>query len=287
GRKSRGDRRLRASSLARDPARVSRRAARAGNSSSRPSGSLPAGVPAPPRRRALAEGGGGAALDQRKHGRKIHGAKRSISDRSIWPRRENRSQIVYSVECGGGGRRKTTAQMTNRLSAHEVYDLAAHWAAKADAGALSPEDQTALDEWLDADIRHLGAFAQASAMLLPIGAAAPSARAVTRRHVVLGGPIAAGLAALGAAGRIVVRCLDDGRYRTSIGEMRVVPLSDGSVISLNTDSEVVIAYSDARRSIQLIRGEALFDVSKDPLRPFVVRAGEMEVRAVGTSFTVR
>lgn len=57
--------------------------------------------------------------------------------------------------------------MTVRLSSAEVYDIAAKWAAKLDAGPLSEEDQAALDAWLTLDTRHQGALAKAMALLLP------------------------------------------------------------------------------------------------------------------------
>ncbi|MBL8271577.1 FecR family protein, partial [Steroidobacter sp.] len=73
---------------------------------------------------------------------------------------------------------------------------------------------------------------------------------------------------------------------TAIGEQRTVPLSDGSIITLNTNSEVRVDYSKARRSVELVRGQANFEVAKDAARPFIVRAGDSEVRAVGTVFDI-
>jgi transmembrane sensor len=58
-------------------------------------------------------------------------------------------------------------------------------------------------------------------------------------------------------------------------------------VTLNTDSAIRTNFNDKLRRIDLLRGEALFDVTKDAARPFVVVAGEVRVRAVGTSFTVR
>lgn len=182
--------------------------------------------------------------------------------------------------------------MTNRLTSQQVYDAASEWAAKADASPLNQDEQMALDAWLASDVRHFGAFAQASAHLTRIveshelRADARSPR-LTRRHLVLGGTIAAGVASLMVASPFVARYFHAGRYATKVGEMQVLPLGDGSVISLNTDSEVVVRYSEKRRDIDLVRGEALFDVAKNKARPFVVHAGDTAVRAVGTSFAVR
>jgi transmembrane sensor len=75
--------------------------------------------------------------------------------------------------------------------------------------------------------------------------------------------------------------------RTAKGEIRLLPLSDGSSVTLNTNSVLKVAYSASRRDVDLMSGEALFDVAKDRQRPFIVRAGDTRVRAVGTSFSVR
>jgi ferric-dicitrate binding protein FerR (iron transport regulator) len=76
-------------------------------------------------------------------------------------------------------------------------------------------------------------------------------------------------------------------YSTHVGEFHRVTLEDGSTIAINTDSKVRVRYTDESRHIELVRGEALFDVAKNPSRPFDVEAGMATVRAVGTSFSVR
>lgn len=76
------------------------------------------------------------------------------------------------------------------------------------------------------------------------------------------------------------------RFATDIGEQRSVLLDDGSVITLNTSSQIEVKYSDERRFIRLVRGEALFDVAHDVHRPFDVDTGKAVVRAVGTRFNV-
>lgn len=76
-------------------------------------------------------------------------------------------------------------------------------------------------------------------------------------------------------------------YSTQVGEFHRVPLSDGSTVALNTDSEVRVRYTNSTRHVDLVRGEALFEVAKNPSRPFDVKAGDTTVRAVGTAFSVR
>jgi transmembrane sensor len=66
-----------------------------------------------------------------------------------------------------------------------------------------------------------------------------------------------------------------------------VALPDGSNVELNASSEVEVSFTTAQRRVRLVRGEAHFVVAKDRNRPFVVDAGTLAVRAVGTAFNVR
>ena len=66
-----------------------------------------------------------------------------------------------------------------------------------------------------------------------------------------------------------------------------MPMTDGSKVTLNTDSEIRVAMSDTERRIDLEHGEAFFEVVKDPGRPFVVRVGDKRIVAIGTKFSVR
>lgn len=76
-------------------------------------------------------------------------------------------------------------------------------------------------------------------------------------------------------------------YRTAVGEQLAVTLDDGSKLTLNTTSRVKVAYRDDIRSIELERGQALFEVAKDRSRPFIVTAGGRRITALGTAFDVR
>jgi transmembrane sensor len=75
-------------------------------------------------------------------------------------------------------------------------------------------------------------------------------------------------------------------FSSGIGERRTVPLADGSVISLDAASEVLVRYSTEQRTLHLVRGRAKFDVAKDPHRPFRVHAADREIVATGTAFSV-
>lgn len=75
-------------------------------------------------------------------------------------------------------------------------------------------------------------------------------------------------------------------YQTEIGEHSTVQLSDGSLVTLNTNSQILVDFNDTARNIRLIKGEAHFEVAKDESRPLSVVAGNNTVRAVGTAFNV-
>ena len=79
----------------------------------------------------------------------------------------------------------------------------------------------------------------------------------------------------------------NGLYITAIGEVQEQRLVDGSVLQLNTDSQVQVSYSDGMRKIRLLKGEAHFEVASNKQWPFQVYAGNGMVKAVGTAFSVR
>jgi transmembrane sensor len=75
-------------------------------------------------------------------------------------------------------------------------------------------------------------------------------------------------------------------YSTAHAEQRSWRMPDGSSVHLNSGSEIKVRFTDRRREVELIRGQALFQVAKDPQRPFWVHAGNAVVKAVGTEFDV-
>ena len=77
------------------------------------------------------------------------------------------------------------------------------------------------------------------------------------------------------------------KYVTRIGEQQTVELDDGSVVTLNTNAQLVVDYSDRSRRILLERGEAFFQVVRDSGRPFTVDLGFGSATAIGTAFNVR
>jgi transmembrane sensor len=198
------------------------------------------------------------------------------------------------------GKKRKCVPAVSSQTAQEIDLDAADWAARVDRG-LSPDEELGLDAWLAGDPRRVGAYGRVRAISLHTERARalgpnfnrasfgqPSAfLSPSRRLLLLAG--AGGAVAAGIAGVAVVGLGLNGRgahYATRLGEVNVVPLADGSVMTLNTASIAEVLFTEARRTVRLIQGEALFDVAKDASRPFVVEAGETLVRAIGTSFTV-
>lgn len=170
---------------------------------------------------------------------------------------------------------------------NEIDSVAAQWATRVDRG-LTASENAELEAWLARSVRHKGALVRAQAMLVPAavrhtGYDAVRATPKLARRALLAGSIAAGAT-------LVVSPLFLNRpdeYDTVLGEIRSVPLADGSVITLNTGSRVEVALTGNRRELKLLEGETFFEVASDKQRPFTVEAGGIKVRAVGTAFVVR
>ena len=156
-------------------------------------------------------------------------------------------------------------------------------------GPQGSEARERLQDWLKVDAAHQEAFERATELweLLP-GAAAfdeEPRTATPRRFVPLA--IAASVAALAIAWGTMAYLDRAPAIDTRTGEQRTATLDDGSRIALNTDSHVTVRFDRSERAVSLDRGEAMFDVAHDATRPFIVRAGEEQVKALGTSFVVR
>ena len=180
----------------------------------------------------------------------------------------------------------------------EINRQAAEWAAKGVDRDWTAEEKAALDAWLAADIRHVGAYAKATAVLAQVGRMRTAvsfdeimrqhtSSIISRRQVVIGGSVAASAIGVAVAAKHGWTYLQEESYSTGLGEIRAIPLSDGSVVTLNTNSKIIVRYTGQRREVVLAAGEVLFDVAKNKARPFVVPALDTNIRAVGTSFAVR
>jgi transmembrane sensor len=168
-----------------------------------------------------------------------------------------------------------------------IADMAADWVARRDAGALSRDEERRLAGWLAEDSRHHGAYVRAQAAWTLAGrvtsTAKRSAPRLDRRAAAL---ILATLTGGGLFGLARWRGSAT-RVATQRGEILRAPLRDGSLAVVNTDSRLAFDIGERRRTVRMSRGEAWFDVAKDPARPFTVALGDVRVQAVGTAFSVR
>jgi transmembrane sensor len=95
------------------------------------------------------------------------------------------------------------------------------------------------------------------------------------------------LAIAGLAVTATIFFLHTDDLSTAIGEQRTLTLQDGTRVYLNTNSRAVVHFDRQARRVVLEKGEALFEVAENPTRPFIVSAGDRQVRALGTAFIVR
>ena len=182
-----------------------------------------------------------------------------------------------------------------------IEQQAAEWFVLRDAGCTARQ-QEEFERWLQADGRHAQIYAEFDETWSRLG---------ELRAVATDAPVAAGAqprrrgkliwlsGALAAAAAVVVAYLAwwpspapatapfSVVASTDVGRMRRLSLPDGSVVRLNTDSAVAVQFTATERRVRLVRGEAHFQVAKNPAWTFVVSAGRVAVRAVGTAFDVR
>jgi transmembrane sensor len=204
----------------------------------------------------------------------------------------------------------------------QICEEAGEWVVRHRADNLNAADRRRFDAWLRQSPLHVRAYlemssiwegvpnldpawnvsadelmarARADSNVLPLGepasreassASQPAKPGVARSRAFPGlffSLAATLLVAVGIAGWLY---LQRGVYSTGFGEQRTIVLADGSVIELNARSRIKVHYSDRERGIDLLEGQALFRVSKNPARPFVVESNGTQVRAVGTQFDV-
>jgi transmembrane sensor len=180
---------------------------------------------------------------------------------------------------------------------------AAAWTLRLEAG-LTPSQKAELSAWLAADSRHSALLAEhrrAWARFAPLAVdaqcasgPAPARGVVPRRVHRWARPALAAAAVVALAFFLRTRERPPASPTATVAAAVVLPapcevrvLPDGSMVSLNRGARLSVDFSAGERRVRLVSGEANFEVAKDAARPFIVAAGGVEVRAVGTVFNVR
>jgi transmembrane sensor len=194
-------------------------------------------------------------------------------------------------------------------------EAAAAWHDRLHGDHASAQARRAFDEWLALSPDHRRAYAQVEQAWACLRAAADKPEILALRHEaglrvarttyhhmrsLRWTAAAAAVLIVSGAGILQMRSSgsrslfawmsssDTNRtYATTVGEQLSVTLSDGSHVTLDSQSELRVAFSKRERDVKLTRGQALFEVAKDRIHPFVVAAGSRRYVAVGTAFNVQ
>ncbi|MEG1452273.1 FecR family protein [Brevundimonas sp.] len=188
-----------------------------------------------------------------------------------------------------------------RETAETIEETALRWVARLDREGQTVSERPDLQVWLAEDTRHRGAFMRAMAVWQHLQranalsatelASSPPVhhpnlehKSLHRRLLLAGAASAASIAGLFAIHDYRNKTVP---FSTMRGEIRRVPLNDGSLLAINTDTELKLNLAQDLRALQIIKGETWVQVAPDADRPFIVSAGDIRVRAIGTAFSVR
>jgi transmembrane sensor len=191
----------------------------------------------------------------------------------------------------------------------DVEAAAAAWDARLRSAGATERERLDFQTWLAADAAHQAAYDRLQGLLailrlhveetpelsaLRDEARIGARRRASRRGALVGLGVAASLLAAVGLGLqtpfgadLAVQLTGGQVYRSGVGERTKVTLADGSILTLDSRTRLITRMRAARRDVTLQSGRALFQVAKDPNRPFVVRAGDRTVTALGTTFDVR
>lgn len=182
-----------------------------------------------------------------------------------------------------------------------IEAAASEWLVKHDRG-LTPAQQDEFLQWHAADPAHRESFRRHRLLWKDFNALAqwrpehatvpnPDLLARPRRHHRLSWalPLAAAAAVIIATGAFHLgsRRGNAGPVAFEATTYRQETLPDGSLVDLNRGAHLVVQFTATERRVLLVQGEAQFTVTKNPAVPFIVRAGNVDVRAVGTAFNVK
>ena len=169
---------------------------------------------------------------------------------------------------------------------------AAIWLARLRADDRTSEDERAFRAWLMADPRHAAAFESVNSVWDSMGALSRDLRSgevqvesgPNRRALLTGG---VGLAVAAGGTFVFLQSAAAEVYKTEVGEQKHVTLKDGTSVFLDTDTKLVVDFTDKSRKVDLRYGRANFRVAPDARRDFAVEAAQKLVIGTRSNFDVR
>lgn len=185
---------------------------------------------------------------------------------------------------------------------------AAQWVLRLASGSVSAEERAEFEAWRKTSLHHEVIYQWESLvwdrterlkalrppddkvdclLLTSLLAGTPAPAPARWRRLFKPLLLAASLALALAAWLFMGRADGAAVYATAVGERRIVDLSDGSRLELNTNTEAAVRYSRSGRRVELLKGKSLFNIEPDADRPFKVAVGDNTVRVVGTAFNIR
>jgi transmembrane sensor len=188
----------------------------------------------------------------------------------------------------------------DRHIADQTAEEAGLWDARLRAPDCTDADRARFAQWRDADAANLAAFERLQTIVASLRTEMSRAdvralrdaalRARPRHQWRLSLLVAACFATVAVAMAVWTELPGADsveQYSTEVGQRSTVTLRDGSSVELNAKTRVKVNFTQTQRRIELVDGQALFHVAKNPHRPFIVRAGNREIVAIGTAFDVR
>lgn len=161
------------------------------------------------------------------------------------------------------------------------------WSLRLREETFTPEEFQEWCQWYRADERHRRAFEEMQTLWHEAGRLSLSSSKPRPRikSLALAASVLLGLA-------VILGGYFFQQYRRDIAPgaiVRETQLPDGSKVELAARSRVNTIYTPEARTLDMqgMAGEAYFSVAKNPQRPFVVKVGDMRVRAIGTAFNIR
>lgn len=192
---------------------------------------------------------------------------------------------------------------------------ASYWFVRQDQQPLSADDARVFEAWLAASAAHRTAYERTAFMWKNFGharddaqmralrtaalASSPAPRVSPRTAAAAAAAVVIAIVGLGVFGKHLLTLSPEsagrgeaqnpaaGQYVTARNERSMITLSDGTLVSLNLDTALEVAFTPDQRRVRIARGQAFFEVAQDAARPFTIEAADRRISALGTEFDVR